>query len=388
MWHTKLGVVCSCVLISGCGGGGPNTHAILGGTKLTIEKGAAVASTPEGSPYVLVDVDRSLAMSLTEARNLAEQESFHKTGSNTATTVGRGDLVQVAIVSTSDNGFVDFTSASIAPISQTTLAAQEVGADGMIRVPPIGRVKVVGRTTGQIESLLKQRLSQILVDPSAIVSVTDRRSAKVAVVGKVGNPGKYSISETELRLLDLINAAGGPAERSENLRVRLSRKGDTRETRLDAVLQNPDLNVYMQANDVLEVETPETRIVILGSGGTTNQTVTLNYPDSSVVDVLGLGGGLANRAADRAGVFIYRETPAYLLSKYGVDTRGFTGKSVPTIFRFDLVQPESLFVAKAFAVADGDVLYLATSIRDAVQALSTFVPLPVEYVRASEVGPG
>ena len=68
------------------------------------------------------------------------------------------------------------------------------------------------------------------------------------------------------------------------------------------------------------------------------------------------------------------------MAALGVDARGYPGPTVPTVFRFDLSTPESFFAAKSFEVADGDILYLAASFRDAVEACSTFVPLPQTYV--------
>ncbi|TCP39274.1 polysaccharide biosynthesis/export family protein [Rhodovulum marinum] len=366
------------LLLAGCGGSGPSANAILSGTDMVV--GRASLSETERAPYVLVEMDRGLARAFTDAQRRTEQEAFHRTGGPMPVVIGRGDIVQVAIVSTAETGFVDFTTASISPISQTSLVPQEVGDDGMIRVPPLGRIRAQGRTVREVENFLTERLGEVLVEPAAIVRIADRQSAKVSVVGKVGAPGKYSLDDVNLRVLDLITAAGGPAERSENLRVKLSRNGVTRTALLESILSNPRLNVYLRPGDVIEVETPENRIVVLGAGGTRNQTLTLDQPDGTLVDVLGYGEGLANRRADRSGVFIYRDAQRDVLARMGVDVSRFAGDSVPTVFRFDLSQPDSLFVAKSFAVADGDVLYIAASLKDAVDAFATFFPVPSTFV--------
>lgn len=368
-----------CLVLSGCGGGGPTTDAILGSSSLVVRR-APPANGETRPSYVLVEVDRDIADAVSATQARLDAGGFHAVGGPTPVLIGRGDLVEVAIVSTAETGFVDFTTASLSPISQTPLIAQEVGADGMIRVPPLGRILAEGRTVSELESFLTERLSEVLVEPAAIVRIVDRRSAKVSVVGKVGAPGKYSIGETDLRLLDLITAAGGPSERSENLQVRLSRSGRTRTALMENILSNPSLNVYVQPADVIEVETPENRIVVLGSGGATNQTLLLDQPDNTLTDVLGYGEGLANRQADRSGVFVYRDVDRQVLGRLGLDTSRFAGASVPTVFQFDLTRPDSLFAAKSFRVDDGDILYLATSIRDAVEAFSTFLPVPADFV--------
>jgi len=378
-------LLASASMLVACGGGGPSKDAILAGTTVKVGGSQTTASAATKSPYVLVEVDRSIAKTVSDQLRKEEVGGFIGLGKPDHVVIGRGDIVEVAIVSTTNTGYLDFTTASLSPISQTALVPQEVGSDGKIRVPPIGAIDVAGRTVHEVEQDLTEKLAAELVDPSAIVRIADRQSAKVAVMGKVKAPGRYSISETNLRLLDLIAAAGGTSQRSENLRVTISRKGVTRSALLETVLANPSLNVYVRPDDVVEVETPENRIVVLGGGGATNTTLTLDQPDSTLTDVLGDAKGLAGRAADRAGVFLYREVPASALHTLGADTSNFTEPMVPTVFRFDLTSPEALFVAKSFKVADGDVVYLATSLKDAIDALATFVPLPNEYIRDNTI---
>lgn len=379
--RVRFFLLTSCVFLTACGGGGPTTQAISTGTDYVVGR----AQTPEivaDNPYLLVNMDRAIASSISSQKRSVDASRFHPVGSPASVVIGRGDMLQISIVSTGEAGFMDFTTASIAPISQTTLVPQEVGSDGMVRVPPLGRVRARGMTVQQFENTLTERLGLVLVDPSAIVSISDRQSAKVSVVGKVLSPGKYPIDESNLRLLDVISAAGGPAERSENLGVMVSRNGVTHRALMRDVLSNPNLNIYVRSGDVIEVETPENRITILGSGGTRNATLLMNKPDSTLIDVLGDGQGLANRVADRSGVFLYRDVPSSVLGRMGVDTSRYGTATIPTIFRFNLVEPEALFAAKSFEVADGDILYLATSVKDAFEALSTFVPIPADYVGA------
>ncbi|MGR3803824.1 polysaccharide biosynthesis/export family protein [Marinibacterium profundimaris] len=368
-----------CLGLSACGGGGPTTEAIVAGAGQVI--GSRAAGTPDpAASYVLVEVDRSIAQSVTRATRDLQARAFHDVGGPERVAIGRGDVVQISIVSSSETGYVDFTTASLSPINQTSLVPQQVGRDGELRVPPLGLVRAAGMTVDEFEQALTEQLQTVLVDPAAIVEIVDRQSAKVAVVGKVEVPGRISIDDANLRLLDMITAAGGPTDRSEDLRVRLSRRGVTRTALLEDVLGAPGLNVYVRPGDVIEVETPENRVTILGAGGRSNETLLLNRPDDTLVDVLGGAGGLANRTADRTGVFLYRDTPAPAMAALGVDARGYPGPTVPTVFRFDLSTPESFFAAKSFEVADGDILYLAASFRDAVEAFSTFVPLPQTYV--------
>ena len=364
-----------CVVMGGCGGVGPSVNAVVSGSDAVLRSRTAFSDRG----FVLVETDRGIASAVSAEMRRVDFSPFIGKGAPSDVVIGRGDILSVAIVSTSEAGFVDFANASIAPISQTTIVPQEVQSDGRIHVPPVGRVPAAGSTVQEFETALTRQLSEQLIRPSVIVDIADRQSARVTLVGKIGAPGNYSINQTDLRLLDMIATAGGPVNRSDNLNVRLTRGGETRTASMESILENPRLNIFVRPDDVIEVETPENRITILGAAGG-NSTIVLDRPDATLADVFGAAGGLANRVADRTGVFLYRQTPKTVLARLGYDTSAYRGSTVPTVYRFDMTDPETLFVVQDFAVTDGDLLYIATSFRDAVSALTTFVPGPSTYV--------
>lgn len=356
--------------LAGCGGNGPGALAIVGATDIVFTP-ERTRPAHENAPYVLVNVNRDLADTFAQKIKHMSVQNFHAEGQPQSIVIGTGDVLDVAIVSTSEDGFIDFTNASVAPISQTELAPQPVGVDGRIRVPPLGRVRVAGRSVAQVESLLERELSKVLVTPSAIVSIADRRSAKVSIVGEVPAPGQYSISETNLRLLDMLSLAGGPLGNSKTLQVRLSRKGDTRQISLLDVYAEPKLNIFVRPGDLVEVEAPETDITVLGGGAVGEGLITLTKPQNTLIDVLGSSAGLlGGRNADRTGVFLLRHANHDMLNSLGVDTKAFGAHQVPTVFRFDMTEPDALFMAKAFPVQDGDIVYVTTSLREQLQALA------------------
>lgn len=380
-----LYVIAAFWLLAGCGGVGPSINAIVTGSSQSV----STAEDPGGldrDNFLLVEADRDIASYVSSALLHTDFSPFIGRGAPADVVIGRGDILDIAIVSTSDTGFVDFADASISPISQTPLVPQEVGSDGRVRVPPIGRVPAAGLTVQALENSLTRRLSEVLVQPSVIVNIADRRSARVTVLGKVAGPGNYSINQTDMRLLDMVATAGGLVDRAENLNVRLTRGAATRSASMEDVLQRSDLNVFVRPGDVIELETPEKRVTVLGAVGSRsstsgNQSIILNQPDANLADVFGNSGGLLNRVADRTGVFLYRDTPKSVLTPLGVNTLPYPGETVPTIYRFDMMDPATLFAARDFAIADGDILFIATSFRDAVEAFTTFVPGPATYVQ-------
>lgn len=89
-----------------------------------------------------------------------------------------------------------------------------VRPDGIITLPVVGDVHVVGMTTKQVQDLLTEKLKPIVTEPQVTVIVRDIssiRSRKVYLVGKVGHPGTVSLTGHET-VLQILAEAGGPTQ--------------------------------------------------------------------------------------------------------------------------------------------------------------------------------
>lgn len=373
-----------CVGLAACTGGGPRTSAILGNSD-------AVRVTREVSnPYAVIDVDQNVAYRASRWAKEAAFSGFIADTGSRPVVIGSGDTLEISIVSTSaESGYLDITNSSISPISTTRLPDQEVGSDGLIAVPPLGRVRAAGQSVQQFENFLTRRLGEVLVDPAAIVRIADRRSARVSVMGQVASPGTYSINLTNRHLVEMIAQAGGPTGRSDTLGVSVSRGGKTGSASLRDVYENPNLNIHVASGDVISVESPAKKFTVLGAGGT-NTTMLLDEVDVTLADALGRAGGLLNRRADREGVFLYRTISKAAAIDLGADVDVFEGEDVPTIFRVDLSEPQSIFTAQSFHVADGDVLYISDSFNEEINAISSafsfFSPEPARFISDEAFG--
>ena len=85
-----------------------------------------------------------------------------------------------------------------------------VGADGIIRVPPLGEITVLGMTERELEQYLQDQLreKQYLKQPQVTVIVTETHPSEVYLFGAVGSPGAYPLME-DVKLLELFAAGGG-----------------------------------------------------------------------------------------------------------------------------------------------------------------------------------
>lgn len=361
------------IFLAACSGEGPRDHAITGAANVKLEVAA------KGEPYAVIEVNRRVAETTSAALVKHRNAGFFRQTGPAPVVIGPGDTLSISIVSSSDAGFVDFVTSSISPISTASLPPQEVSSDGTVNVPPLGRVLARGKTVQSFENFVRRRLSEVLVDPSVIVQLTSRRSARVTVVGAVQAPGAVPLSTTDTQLIDIITAAGGPADRTENLEVTLIRAGRSATLLLDDLYSNPAYNISALPGDVISVKRPLTEVTVLGAFAS-NAQVSLEGPAVSLSKALGQFGGFARNRAKLKGVYVYRETEKTTLAALGVNVSGFAGHTVPTIFKFDFTEPTAFFTADSFLIADDDILYTTQSvlseIRDVISALSPITAAP------------
>jgi polysaccharide biosynthesis/export protein len=380
--------------LSGCAiipGTGPTTKAILGESKddnLVVER-----APPE--PYALIPMDRSRAKKISAAFTSRPDASdaFLLDATTPNLMISSGDTVEVTIVSVSDVGFIDFTSASISPISLTSIPQQQVDHRGRIHVPPAGRVKVAGMMEAEVEQLLGERLGKILIKPTVMVRVADRAKARAAILGQVKFPGRYSLKNGSTRLLDLIGGAGGPAGAAEDLTLTLTRRGASFSLPLSKILADSSHNIRIWPEDVVLVEAPVRRFIALGafsSSGTSSGTmIKFDQKDYTLAQGVSAAGGLRTNQADRRGLFVFRPTPKSVLRSTGFfdeQIEQIEGTQVPTIYQFDLRDPSTMFALSEFAMEDGDLVYASDSILTDVDkiigAFSRYTALGGFYARS------
>lgn len=83
-----------------------------------------------------------------------------------------------------------------------------VRPDGMITLPLINDVPVVGLRTEELQALLTEKLKPFVNTPQVTVIVQGIKSRKVYLVGKVGHQGTFDLNEDKT-VLELIGEAGG-----------------------------------------------------------------------------------------------------------------------------------------------------------------------------------
>ena len=133
-----------------------------------------------------------------------------------------------------------------------------VATDGTVDYPLAGRLQVAGLRTGEIQELLISKLKdKYLKDPQVVVTIKDRNSQKISVLGQVSRPGQVGFYPN-MTIVDAIASAGGftgiAAKNSVNLRRQVAGKIETRTFRVADISEGRSPNVMVLPGDVLVVD--------------------------------------------------------------------------------------------------------------------------------------
>jgi len=136
-----------------------------------------------------------------------------------------------------------------------SLQSYLVDVKGNINFPVVGELKLEGLTKSAAIELIKDKLKPYLKDP--IVNI-QFMNYNVTVLGEVLQPGKYSIPNERVTVLDALSLAGDMTVygKRENILITRENNGKLEFARLnlnsDEIFTSPYF--YLQQNDVVYVE--------------------------------------------------------------------------------------------------------------------------------------
>ena len=168
-----------------------------------------------------------------------------------------------------------------------------VSASGNISMPLIDYVRIAGLSSSEAESAIEVKLREnnILNDPHVSVYVKDYNSSGISVAGEVAKPGFYSAIGPH-RLLDVLQAAGGPTDKAAN-EVTISHRGQKDTTTLHISKDPVEMaasNVDLQPGDTVVV--PRAGIVyILGEVTRPGGYVLNSTGGITVLQIVAVAGG-------------------------------------------------------------------------------------------------
>lgn len=334
-----------CGALSGCAG----AFLSAAGPSIRQIQNQSEADRPGASPpYQLIDLSAATIgsyMRPPEPEPVATVTAKHMPQLR----LSPGDVIRLMVADTVADGGI------FAPLSAggTVFQQLRVEADGRLSLPYVGHIRVAGLTPYETEQLIRRRLKGVSVDPQVHVALTGDQSGAVLVAGAVKHPGRVSTLDGPLTLLDAINRAGGAVLEPYLVRVTL-RTGDHAEVyNYQDILEGENRIVPPDSEIILDRN--RQRFVAMGAVVKPGLH-DFPAPNPSLLEALGVVGGLRDSTSDATGVFVFRLTDP---ASTGPVVE--PGKPVAQVFRLNMEDPSALFLARQFLVQPEDAIYVTNA---------------------------
>ena len=146
--------------------------------------------------------------------------------------------------------------------SQPVLQQYLVDNDGNVEFPVLGTIHLGGLTKGEAEQYIKNKLKpQFRETPIVTVRMVNY---KISVIGEVGHPGTFTISNEKVNILEALAMAGDMTIYGIRDNVKLIREDNNGKREIitlnlndQDILQSP--YYYLQQNDILYVTPNKTK---------------------------------------------------------------------------------------------------------------------------------
>jgi len=347
---------------------GPNRPDVLSSAGAMQVVPDSAAASKVATRYVAVALTPAIAARLSEGPrgHFFSQETLATHEAQIR--VGIGDMLDVSIFEAEAGGlFSGPVGTAAVSGNRVQLQTQQVDASGKISIPFGGRIQAAGLTPVQIQSEINASIAQRALEPQSVVTVSDRRSSQISVLGEVGTPMQLPVDPGGVRLFSAIARAGGSKFPSYESTVVLRRAGRTERALLSDVVADENANVELQSGDVVYILHEPRYFMSFGATGQSQSLAPINRrflfdgTRLTLADALGEAGGLADNQADPASVFLYRNERKSLLSEMGIKVPDIAGDRVPTIYVANMRDPGGLFLAGTVEMENHDVIFVANA---------------------------
>lgn len=315
-------------------------------------------------PVKVVDIDDATARRVSAAEKRIRFADVFAGDKSSGYRVGAGDVLEVSIweapPATLFGSTVLDPRLGAATARVTSFPEQMVSHEGTINVPFAGAVPAAGKSPQQVETEIARRLQGKANQPQVLVRVTRNVTSNVTVVGEVTQSVRMPLTAKGERLLDSIAAAGGVRQPVGKMTLQVTRGEVVQAMALDSVIQDPKQNIVLQPGDVVTALFQPLSFTALGATGK-NEEVFFEAQGITLAQALARSGGLQDQRADAKGVFIFRYEEPLVLGIAGENPPLTPDGKVPVIYRVDLKDPRSFFVAQGFPIRNKDVMYVSNA---------------------------
>jgi polysaccharide biosynthesis/export protein len=277
--------------------------------------------------------------------------------------IGPGDVVEVSIWEAPPAALFGATAldprGGTATTRVTAFPEQMVSKEGTINIPFAGAVPAGGKSLQQIETEIVRRLTGKANQPQVLVRVIRNATSNVTVVGEVASSTRMPLTARGERLLDALAAAGGVRQPVGKMTLQVTRDNQVQALALDIIIRDPKQNILLQPGDVVTALFQPLSFTVLGATGR-NEEINFEAQGITLAQALARAGGLQDFRADARAVFVFRFEDSKALD-WATPLNTTPEGKVPVIYRVNLLDPASFFVAQSFPVDNKDVLYVSNA---------------------------
>lgn len=313
-------------------------------------------------PFKLVNLSREAL----DAANLRKPTKLASVfGSEVHTpklVVGAGDGITITLWETGADPLFSNSalgSGSNGSARATTLPEAIVGNDGQIAVPFVGRIKVEGLTSVEIQSAVEKAFTGIAQRPQVSIAITRNLSNTVTLFGESAAATRVPLSAYGERLLDVLASSGGVRSPPYETSIQLTRNGVSATVSLEDLLADDSDNIPVMPKDQIVVSRQPKTFTVFGATGK-NMQIGFEERKLNLIEAIAKSGGLLDSRADPQGVFLLRYERQGTAEATD-QKKGGEASNVPVVYRLNMTQMGGYFLAKNFEVRNQDILYVSNA---------------------------
>ncbi|SIO57508.1 polysaccharide export outer membrane protein [Rhodovulum sp. ES.010] len=326
--------------VSGCG------LPRSGPTKREIYQGSI---QQQGDAFVVAVNDR-VTRATSAVPAIGFPKAFKTAGLVGSDTIRPGDVLGLTIYENVDDGLLARAGGNAAIVNEV-----QVDDAGFIFIPYAGRIRAAGNTPERLRQIITEKLDAQTPDPQVLVRRVAGDGATVSVVGGVAGQGVYPIQRPNRTLTGMLATAGGVSIPPEVARITVLRGGHSGEVWFQDLYDNPEVDIALRNGDRILIERDTRAFTALGATGS-QRRVPFETQNLSALEAIAQVGGLSSQLADPTGVFVMRDEPPEIANT--VLGRSDLVSAQRMVYVLDLTSPNGMFLARDFAIRDGDTVYV------------------------------
>ncbi|MDP9048883.1 MAG: polysaccharide export protein [Bacteroidota bacterium] len=201
-------------------------------------------------------------------QNLDRSRTFEEAITNySPLKIQPGDIIGINVSTTTPDGAAMFSSSLNRPMGNNSetlttnpVYGYHVDPNGIIQLPYIGEMKVLGLTTDELAKQLSAGLATYLTKPIVNVRIIN---FKISVMGDVLRPDVYTVANQHININEALSMAGDLNITAKRKNVLLIREQEGKRQYFTIDLTRKDLfnsqYYYLKNNDILYIEPDRTK---------------------------------------------------------------------------------------------------------------------------------